>query len=103
MYAVIATGGKQYKVQQDDVIDIERLEGEVGAKVTFDEILALGEDGNIELGSPKMEGASVEGEIIDQFRGKKLTVFKFKRRKGYQKKQGHRQELTKVRIAAINK
>lgn len=103
MYAVIATGGKQYKVQQDDVIDIERLEGEVGSKVTFDEILAVGEDGKIELGSPKMDGASVEAEIIDQFRGKKLTVFKFKRRKGYQRKQGHRQELTKVRIAAINK
>jgi large subunit ribosomal protein L21 len=103
MYAVIATGGKQYKVQQDDVIDIERLEGEVGSKVTFDEILAVAEDGKLETGSPKMDGASVEGEIIDQFRGKKLTVFKFKRRKGYQKKQGHRQELTKVRIAAINK
>ncbi len=103
MYAVIATGGKQYKVQADDVLDIERIQGEVGSKIIFDEVLALSEEGKLEVGSPKIESAKVEAEIIDQYRGVKLLVYKMKRRKGYRKKQGHRQELTKVRIAAISK
>jgi large subunit ribosomal protein L21 len=102
MYAVIATGGKQYRVQKDDVIDIERLEGEVGAKVTFDEVLLVGEGTGIECGTPLLKSAKVTAEIVDQFRGKKLTVFKMKRRKGYRKKHGHRQELTKVKITDIS-
>jgi large subunit ribosomal protein L21 len=102
MYAVIATGGKQYKVQQDDIIDIERISGDVGGKITFSEILMLGEGEKLEIGSPMLDGKSVEAEIVDQYRGPKLTVFKMKKRKGYRRKKGHRQELTKVKIAAIN-
>lgn len=102
MYAVIATGGKQYRVQEDDVIDIERVNGDVGAKLTFDEVLLVGEGATVECGTPILKSAKVNAEIVDQFRGKKLTVFKMKRRKGYRKKHGHRQELTKVKISAIS-
>jgi len=102
MYAVIATGGKQYRVQKDDVIDIERVEGEVGSKLTFDEVLLVGEGAKIECGTPLLKSAKVKAEIVDQFRGKKLTVFKMKRRKGYRKKHGHRQELTKIKIGTIS-
>ena len=102
MYAVIATGGKQYRVQKDDVIDIERVNGDVGGKVTFDEVLLVGEGAKIELGSPLLKSAKVSAEIVDQYRGKKLTVFKMKRRKGYRRKHGHRQELTKVKISTIS-
>lgn len=102
MYAIMATGGKQYTVRQDDILDIEKLDGEVGAKVVFDEVLAVGEGDDLKLGSPKVEDATVEAEIIDQFRGKKLIAFKMKRRKGYRRKKGHRQSLTKVKISAIN-
>ena len=84
MYAVIATGGKQLKVQEQDVVAVERLEGEVGAKVTFTEVLA-----------------KVEAEIVEQFRGPKLIAFKMKRRKGCRKRKGHRQELTQVKILSI--
>jgi len=102
MYAVIATGGKQYRVQKNDVIDIERVDGEKGKKVTFDEVLLIGEGAEIECGNPLVKSATVSAEIVEQFRGKKLTVFKMKRRKGYRKKHGHRQELTKVKIADIS-
>jgi large subunit ribosomal protein L21 len=103
MYAILKTGGKQYKVKQDDFVDVERLEGEVGAKVNFDEILAVGEEGaNLNVGTPLVEGAKVEAEIVDQFRGKKVVAFKMKKRKGYRRKIGHRQELTRVKISAIN-
>ncbi len=102
MYAVIATGGKQYRVQKDDVIDIERINGDVGSKLTFDEVLLVGEGAKIECGTPLLKSAEVNAEIVDQFRGKKLTVFKMKRRKGYRKKHGHRQELTKIKIDGIS-
>ncbi len=101
MYAVIATGGKQFKVQEKDVIAVERLAGDVGAKVAFEDILAMGEGAEIKIGTPKIEGAKVEAEIIEQFRGPKLIAFKMKRRKGSRKRKGHRQELTKVRILSI--
>ena len=102
MYAVIATGGKQYRVQEHDIIDIERLEGEVGAEVTFDKVLMVGEGKDVQCGTPLLGSAKVKAQIVDQFRGKKLTVFKMKRRKGYRKKHGHRQELTKVEITTIS-
>ena len=102
MYAVIATGGKQYRVKKDDVIDIERINGDVGSKLTFDKVLMVGEGAKIECGTPLLKSAKVNAEIIDQFRGTKLTVFKMKRRKGYRRKHGHRQELTKVKIATIS-
>ena len=83
MYAVIATGGKQFKVQEKDVVAIEKLAGDIGSKVTFTEVLAMGEGADIKVGTPTIEGAKVEAEIIDQFRGPKLIAFKMKRRKGY--------------------
>ena len=103
MYAVLATGGKQYKVVENDLIDIERINGEVGDEVTFSEVVAVGEEGGeLKAGTPTVEGATVTAEITDQYRGKKLVVFKMKRRKGYRRKKGHRQELTRVKIAAIS-
>lgn len=101
MYAVIATGGKQFKVQEQDIVTMERLEGEAGAKVSFTEVLAVGEGSNLKMGSPLVEGAKVEGEIVEQLRGPKLIAFKMKRRKGYRRRKGHRQELTKVKITSI--
>ncbi|MBQ9336326.1 MAG: 50S ribosomal protein L21 [Lentisphaeria bacterium] len=101
MYAVFASGGKQFKVQEQDIVTVERLAGEAGAKVTFTEVLAVGEGADLKLGTPFVEGAKVEGEIVEQFRGSKLIAFKMKRRKGYRRRKGHRQELTKVKITAI--
>ena len=101
MYAVIATGGKQFKVQEQDIVTMERIEGEAGAKVTFGEVLAVGEGADLKVGTPFVADAKVEGEIVEQLRGPKLMAFKMKRRKGYRKRKGHRQELTKVKITAI--
>ena len=101
MYAVITTGGKQFKVQEQDIFAVEYLAGEVGTKVVFDKVLAVGEGADIKVGAPFVESARVEAEIIEQFRGPKLIAFKMKRRKGYRKRKGHRQELTKVRILSI--
>lgn len=102
MYAVIATGGKQLKVQEKEVVAIERLEGQTGDKVSFTEVLALGEGTDLKVGSPLVAGAKVEAEIVEHVRGPKLIAFKMKRRKGYRKRKGHRQELTKVRILSIS-
>lgn len=103
MYAVIATGGKQYRVNEQAEIEIERITGDVGGEIVFDEVLAVGDGAEIECGTPLLASATVKGEIVEHFRGKKLTAFKMNRRKGYRKKQGHRQELTKVKISAIEK
>ena len=101
MYAVIATGGKQLKVQEKDLVTIERLSGNAGEKVSFTEVLAIGEGADLKLGTPTVASAKVEAEIIEQLRGPKLVAFKLKRRKGYRKKKGHRQELTKIRVTSI--
>jgi large subunit ribosomal protein L21 len=101
MYAVISTGGKQYKLNQGDVVDIERVEGDVGEKIVFDNVLCMGKEENLQVGSPIVDGAKVVGTILEQAKGEKITVFKFKRRKMYRRKQGHRQLLTKVRIESI--
>lgn len=101
MYAIIATGGKQYKVSQGDVIDVESLDGEAGQKVEFTEVLAMGEGEGLTVGAPRVAGAKVEGEIVKHFRGEKLIAFKMKRRKGFHKKIGHRQEITRVKISSI--
>ena len=103
MYAVIKTGGKQYRVAQGDVIEIERLPGEPGDELTFEEVLLLGEDETTEVGRPFVEGASVKGKVMAQDRAKKIIVFKMKRRKKYRRKQGHRQELTRVRILGVER
>ena len=103
MYAIMQSGGKQYTVKVGDFVELEKLEGEIGAKVTFDTVYAVGEEGGkLNIGTPVVAGAAVEGEIVDQFRGKKIIVFKMKRRKSYRRTQGHRQSLTRVKITAIN-
>jgi large subunit ribosomal protein L21 len=103
MYAIMQSGGKQYTVKVGDFVELEKFEGEVGAKVVFDTVLAVGEEGGkLNVGTPVVAGAAVEGEIVDQFRGKKIVVFKMKRRKSYRRTQGHRQSLTRVKITAVN-
>ncbi|MCA9597033.1 MAG: 50S ribosomal protein L21 [Myxococcales bacterium] len=98
--AVIRTGGKQYRVSEGDTIKVEKLEGEPGAKISFDEVLLVGGD-TPKIGKPTVSGAKVSGEIVAQTRGDKLIVFKFKRRKKYRRKAGHRQALTQVKITGI--
>jgi large subunit ribosomal protein L21 len=101
MYAIIKTGGKQYRAEPGKTIRIPSLVGEPGAKVTFSEVV-LGADGDrVEVGVPTLSGASVTGEIVKHGRGDKIVVFKFKRRKNYARKQGHRQGFTEVRINDI--
>ncbi len=101
MFAVIKTGGKQYTVRKDDVLEIEKLEGGAGDKVTFDEVLLVGGEGAPKVGAPLLAGASVAAEVVDQTRGPKIIVFKKKRRQNYRRKKGHRQDLTKVKITNI--
>ncbi len=100
MYAIIATGGKQYKVSEGDVISIEKLGKEPGEKVTFDDVLAIS-DGSLKVGDD-VKGASVEASVVENFKGKKVIVYKYKRKTGYHKKNGHRQRYTKVKIEKIN-
>jgi large subunit ribosomal protein L21 len=101
MYAVIKTGGKQYKVSEGEVLSFEKIEGEKGDTVSFDEVLLVSGDGDVRVGTPFVEGAKVVGEIVSQTRGPKIVVFKMKRRKGYSKKTGHRQDLTSLKIREI--
>ena len=100
MYAVIATGGKQYRVKEGDVLCIEKIEAEEGAAVSFD-VLLLGEGENVQVGSPLVSGAKVEAKVLGQVRGEKIVVYKYKSKKNYHRKQGHRQPYTKVEITAI--
>ena len=101
MYAVVKTGGKQYRVSKGDQVKIEKIPGEVGDEVRFDEVLMIGGTPEVKLGTPHVSGASVSARILGQDRSKKIVVFKFKRRKGYKKKQGHRQAFTRVEITGI--
>ena len=101
MFAVVRTGGKQYKVAENDVITVERLAAEAGATVTLDDVLMLGAGADVTLGAPAVSGASVSAEVLNQVRGDKILVFKKKRRKGYRRTRGHRQDLTVLRITAI--
>ena len=102
MYAILETGGKQYRVATGDKLEIERLETEAGKSHTFDRVLLVNKDGAVRVGTPTVDGASVTADVLSHKRGDKVVVFKFKRRKGYRKKQGHRQELTLVQIKDIN-
>ena len=102
MFAVIESGGKQYKVAKNDVITVEKLAAEVGADIALERVLLLGEDGATVIGTPTVEGASVTAQVLDQTRGKKIIVFKKKRRKNYRRTQGHRQDLTVLRITEIS-
>ena len=101
MYAVIRTGGKQYRVAEQDVIEVERLPGEAGATVELGEVLAVGAGAELTLGKPLVAGASVTAEVVGQTRGPKLIVFKKRRRQNSRRKNGHRQDLTKLRITGI--
>ncbi len=100
-YAVIRTGGKQYRVSPGDVIRIEYLTGDVGAPVEFPEVLLTAADGAVRIGTPLVDGVAVRGQIVAQERGPKILVYKKKRRKNYRRRHGHRQEITSVRVTEI--
>jgi large subunit ribosomal protein L21 len=101
MYAVIKTGGKQYRVKPDDVLEIERLPGEAGDILEFDQVLMLSGDAGFEIGTPVISGAIVAAELVEQTRGDKIKIFKKKRRKHYRRTMGHRQDLSQIRITEI--
>jgi len=102
MYAIIETGGKQYKVQEGDVVFIEKLTAEEGSAFTFDKVLAVADGENVTFGAPVVAGATVNAKVMSHGKDKKIIVFKFKAKKGFRKKQGHRQPYTKVQIEKIN-
>jgi large subunit ribosomal protein L21 len=102
MFAVIKTGGKQYKVAMNDVILVEKLEAAAGDNVTFNEILMVGEDSNLKVGAPLVQGASVSATVLDQAQADKVLIFKKNRRHNYRRKRGHRQLQTVLRIVGIN-
>ncbi len=101
MYAVIKTGGKQYRVAQNDLLTIERLEGEPGASIEFSDVLMVGEGDKVKVGAPFVDGAKVTAELVDQARGPKVIAFKKRRRQNSRRKKGHRQQLSLVRITSI--
>jgi len=104
MYAVVRSGGKQYRVSPGGSLRVEKLAGEVGSSITLDDVLLVGSEGpdaEVKIGTPTVAGASVTGTIVDQGRGPKLRVFKMKRRKGYRRTQGHRQDYTEIRVDSI--
>ena len=101
MYAVVNTGGKQYKVQQGEILRVEKIPGDVGSPVTFDRVLMFSDGENVSIGQPELDNIAVEGHIVEQGKAKKIIVFKYKRRKRYRRKQGHRQTFTAVQIDNI--
>jgi large subunit ribosomal protein L21 len=102
MYAVIRTGGKQYKVHEDQVLRVEKLEGSEGSEIEFNDVLLYSDGETITLGSPQVENAVVKAHVLEQCKGKKQLVFKYKKRKGYRKMRGHRQHYTEIRIESIS-
>ena len=103
MYAIVATGGKQYRASVGDMLDVEKLPGDVGDELTLSEVLLVSaDDGAVSVGSPTVENASVSCSVVKQDKNKKIVVYKSKRRKGYARKMGHRQSYTRIRIDAIN-
>ena len=101
MYAIIETGGKQYKVQNGDQLRIEKLNAEAGSTVVFDKVLAAGEGSDIKVGTPYLDGLTVEGTVVESGKGDKVIIFKYKAKKDYRKKQGHRQPYTLVEITSV--
>jgi len=101
MYAVIKTGGKQYRVAKDDIIEVEKLDTKIGGSVTLDHVLLIGNDGNAKIGAPTVAGASVKATVLNQKKDDKIIVFKKKRRQNYRRKNGHRQNLTVLKITDI--
>lgn len=102
MYAIIKTGGKQYKVSEGDTIKVEKLNCDAGEAITFEEVLMVSKDGDVTVGSPTIENATVSATVVEEGKGKKVIIYKYKPKKGYHKKQGHRQPFTKIRIEKIN-
>jgi len=100
-YAVIRTGGKQYRVSEGDIVKIEKLDAQVGEKITLADVLFVGNDDDVKIGTPLVASATVTGEIVEQGRAKKIIVFKKKRRKGYSRQKGHRQYQTALKITSI--
>jgi len=101
MYAVIATGGKQYRVAEGDVIFVEKLAGEIDEQIVFSDVLTVVEDGSVKLGAPYLEGAKVTAKVVKQGKDKKILVYKYKSKANYRRRQGHRQPYTKVSIEKI--
>jgi len=101
MYAIVNTGGKQYKIQQGDVFRVEKIPGEIGSSVSFDKVLMFSDGKNVSIGQPLLDNVAVKGHIIEQGKAKKIIVFKYKRRKRYRRKQGHRQQYTAIKIDSI--
>ncbi len=101
MYAIIRTGGKQYRVEPGDVVRFEHLDAEVGSSITLDDVLLVGEGDDVQVGAPRVENAAVEGTVVEQGRDRKIRVFKHKRRKHYRRTKGHRQEFTAVKIERV--
>ena len=101
MYAVVNSGGKQYKIQQGEILRVEKISGDVGSPVTFDRVLMFSDGENVNIGKPLLDSVSVEGHIVEQGKAKKIIVFKYKRRKRFRRKNGHRQEFTAVLIDSI--
>lgn len=101
MYAVVSTGGKQYRIQEGDILRVENILGEVGTPITFENVLLYSDGEKISIGQPVLENISVNGHIVEQGKAKKIIVFKYKRRKRFRRKQGHRQQFTAVKIDKI--
>ncbi len=101
MYAVITTGGKQYKVEKGEILRVEKLPGEIGEEVSFDNVLMFSDGEKVRIGQPAVEDMAVRGHIVEQGKAKKIIVFKYKRRKKFRKTQGHRQQFTAVKIDSI--
>lgn len=102
MYAVIKTGGKQYKVTEGMNLKVEKVKGEAGARLSLEDVFFVGGNGKARIGTPRVEGASVSAEIVRQAKDKKVIVYKKKRRKGYEKRYGHRQQYTEIKVTKIN-
>ena len=101
MYAVISSGGKQYKVEQGEIVRVEKLSGEIGSPVSFDRVLMVSDGERVQIGMPVLDKVTVQGHIVEQGKAKKIIVFKYKRRKRYRRKQGHRQSFTAIQIDSI--
>ncbi len=103
MYAILKQGGRQYRVSPGDIIQVDKLDVEKGAEIELDGVLMVGDADMLEVGAPVLDDFKVQAKVLRNDRGRKITVFKFKRRKGYHKKQGHRQDFTELRVTAITK
>lgn len=101
MYAVVKSGGKQYKIQEGEIFRVEKLPGEVGAEITFDDVLMVSDGETVQVGTPLLANVTVKGTVVEQGQAKKILVFKYKRRKRYRRKQGHRQQYTAVKVDSI--